>query len=165
MFFTLFNLQGARRSSGGTLSLPLSKLFVKYFFQILFRTRSQYPVASHANSSILPDVQALVMHFFQEVFSGLPDQVQVFRPTRTLLSYQIFKSLSSTFFEFLRISAALSSDANLSILSDLQALVKHFFHSSGTEIPSSPLFQCLSQGAQLIYQTGAQLSTLFYVFL
>ena len=66
-FFTLFNLQGARRFAAGfhftTLSDVCQALFSTFFK--VFEALGSF--ASYANSVILPDLQALVKNFF-EVF-------------------------------------------------------------------------------------------------
>ena len=104
--FTLFNLQGARRSRGWTFSLPYSKLFVKNFFQVfqlyslLSLSRAVWRELDYINTTVSL-CQALFSTFFEIPFK--------FRWKTALLNRRSINIPNrnpnvNTFFHFFRLS-------------------------------------------------------------
>ena len=100
MFFTLFNLQGARRSGGGNLIVPLGTGFVKSFFQILFRIVSAPGVCVSRELLYLTRCPSSCQALFSEVFRvrcGRPADANFVILADTLVFVKHFFSASGFF--------------------------------------------------------------------
>ena len=103
VFVTLFNLQGARRSSAG-FNFTTLKLVCQELFQILFNLFLRGPLAFQRRFLILAHLIRFVKNFFRVFSSSFVLSSAVLcarRLSATLICYHIFLALSRTFFELL----------------------------------------------------------------
>ena len=149
VFVTLFNLQGAHRSSRRVFIIALGFSFVKSFFQVfsnffeLFHSpvvRGLSPVALASDLLILPQLVSFVKNFFK--------------------FFQTFLKLFIRNFAGLRAALASSSTR----LPHSIPFVKHFFRAFSNSFVPTGLGGAPRRSACLYYQNIPPLSTPFFKF-